>query len=186
VDAITDPSRTMYVLFLAAAGYCAWRWSQQKQRSDAILAGVFAGLFVLLFVCDTLMESGREQAVRRVREMSAAVGSRDAEALGAHVSESFRYRGSDKKALLARAAYGFRIAEVTEVVVWGFGAPEPGPSPGTMVIPFSAKVKGELLHPDPLFDVKSTFVRDSDGQWRMQTFTLYRMGTTEVVDVPGL
>jgi hypothetical protein len=174
---LSDPSNATYLILVIFAVVAGVLWARNRDRRSLVVLLVAAALFGLVFVCDRLWESPREEAVRKVREISEAVNARDANKLLADVSDSFRYHNAKKADLrklidLARQ-YNVRTA------VWDFDRSRVETlSPTEIDIVFDAKA--ELPGGAPfLRHFKARFVKDSDGQWRVQTFTPYNIARQE-------
>ena len=171
---LADPSPTSYVLLVLLAVVAAGLAARSQTRGS--LARVVAAVVLLvgLFLCDTLAESPREEAVRRVRQMAASVTARNTPGLLADVSESFDYRGR-KKADLGSGGWwaDLRRLSVTATVS-GFDRDK------TVYLDLSGTPGVEIAF-DGLASVpdggrmprhfRTTFVRDPDGQYRLRTFT---------------
>src|SRR6478609_6144232 len=101
--AFSDPSPTLYlVLGVVTVTFGAVAVRRQR-RSDVINFLIPAALLLALFLIDQAIESPREAAVRKIKEMGTASRDRKYDDLFRHVSESFKYRSLDKKGLRDRA-----------------------------------------------------------------------------------
>jgi hypothetical protein len=174
---LSDPSNAVYLVLVIFAVIAGVLWVRNRDRRSLVVLLVAAVLFGLVFLCDRLWESPREEAVRKVREISAAVNAGDANKFLANVSDSFNYRGK-KKADVRRVIDLARQHNV-RTAVWDFdrGRVET-PSPTEIDIVFDAKAEGPNGEPF-LQHFKTRFVKDSDGQWRLQTFTSYNIARQE-------
>ena len=99
---LSDPPPILYILLGTAAIILAAVWARfRTTKLLTAFAGV-AGLLLLLFLIDRFVESPREQAVRKMKELAAATQSRRMDEAFRHISESFNYHGMSKSALRDR------------------------------------------------------------------------------------
>jgi hypothetical protein len=199
---ISEPSTSTYMLFAAMAaigllagvffGGFSRKRDQKRDSSPLGRIGAIAGvigvlLFVGLYVGDSVYESDREQIVRKMNEMSAGVQSRNLNAVFANISESFRKGGTSKAALRSLADKAQMSHQVDEVVIWGIEMDRVPKDSKPVDVDFLFKVKGSLSSGE-FFRGKATFVRDADGQWRMQTFDVFNPAAESrtPIAIPGL
>jgi hypothetical protein len=104
--------------------------------------------------------------------MSAAVEHKDANGIFEHVSESFRRGQDDKAAFRRRGENAISSGLVTEIPVWDISVEDLPEGAGTANVRFRFKAKGAGIGENS-FIGKGVFVRDPDGQWRLQTFGVY-------------
>jgi hypothetical protein len=174
---LSDPSNATYLVLVIFAVVAGVLWARNRDRRSLVVLLVAAALFGLVFLCDRLWESPREEAVRKVREISEAVNARDANKLLANVSDSFRYHNA-KKADLRKLTDLARQYNVS-TAVWDFDRSRVETlSPTEIDIVFDAKADVRDVGPF-LRHFKTRFVKDPDGQWRVQTFTPYNIARQE-------
>jgi len=169
---LSDPTLTLYVLLVLFAAFFGWLWSRKRDRRTRILATVAVALTVMLFACDFLIESPREQAVRKIRAMEASANSRDWVNTFKHVSEKFRYDSKTKAAF--RSAVAPLAAQHNATVHFkDFDRDNVTYLPNDQirlgfVVRFSAT--GVELVP---FYMEATFAQEADREYRMIGFTMY-------------
>jgi hypothetical protein len=195
VDWLFEGRTAVYVSLAAAGIVMLVALAQRRKRLwliGVVLAAVLAGLYFLL---DRAVETDREQVVRKMQTMAAAVQPRNLEAIFSHISDRFNRNGVDKarfRQLASRA-----ISQVDEVEVWDFTFPEnfrgtvqlPGEAAPaeTIQVHFMAKPKGGMALGGPANPVEARFVRDPDGQWRMVNFQVFNpVITNQPEAIPGL
>jgi hypothetical protein len=183
-DWLFEGRPTVYVLLVAGAVFLLVAWWQTRKRYALLGAGAVVGLIGLYFLLDRLVVTDREQIVRQVREMAAAVKARNIDGLFAQVSDEFQVGGLDKAGFRSYAEQAILGGKVQEVEVWDFDVPSGFRSPhesrvGTSTRPtevarirFKAKPKGPILG-DAWFLCRAQFVRDPDGRWRLLHFDVF-------------
>ncbi len=143
--------------------------SRRPSESGLAFLPIMLAVIVLLagcyFLMDRLVETNREQIERKLQEMARAVRARDADRIFSHISESFDANGRNKAAFREYVVSNFRV--VDELVVWEISFPDDSGK-----VQFNAKPRGSAIPGEAFVLVRGTFVRDADGQWRLQTFTL--------------
>lgn len=96
---LSDPSPTFYIILGVVVIVLAAIWVRTPKRGNLVQFAAGVGVLLLVFVVDTLVESPREEAVRRMKEMARATRERQAETFARHVSESFASGGVTKTGL---------------------------------------------------------------------------------------
>jgi hypothetical protein len=179
---LSDPPPVALVVFgvlvLAVGGLAA------RYRKKPLLAA-FTGLVVLLvawLVIALLTESPREEAVRRVNAMAAAVEKKDWAAFGEHISDSFQKdklkKGDVKTYFDQGTALNLRAA------VWDFALTDPPRVSDTEVaISFEAKASPPSGEPF-LRRIEATFVKDPDGKFRLKTYDSFLPGSKTSAGIP--
>ena len=186
-DWLFEGRPAVYVVLAAATVVLFVAWWQRRKRYWLYGAAAFLALVGLYFLLDRLVETDREQIVRKIEEMSAGVRERNVDHVFAHVSEQFRLNNSNRAAFRAFAEQAIRTGQVTEVEAWAPEFPEDfrtkvrrtgttGPQElDAARVTFMVKPHGPNLG-TPFFRCDATFVRDPDGQWRLFAFQLFQPG----------
>jgi hypothetical protein len=162
---LSDPPFAVYlglVGLVVVTGVVAARY--QSRRSVAAF-GVALSLLLAVFLTDRLVESPREEAVRKVQEMAAAVNAKDWAGVGSHISDRFDHNGK-KKADLLNAARAVPENRPLSVKSFDRSAVE-YLSETRLRIEFIGHAGDYPVYAD------ATFERDPDGQYRMVGFDLY-------------
>lgn len=203
-DFIADPSLKHYLILLALAvlpllavfflfsGPSPSKRRGEKdnsQRTKMILLGISVLMVLLmlgLFVADRMIESDREQIVRKLEEMSAGVRDRNLDRTFNHVSSSFRLGGADKARLRSAGESAQQRGDVTEIPFWDIDIESIDKETGKAIVNFRFKVIGNRISENQ-FICEATFTRDPDGEWRLQTFRVFPpTGKKDEYQVPGL
>jgi hypothetical protein len=174
----------VYVVLAAVAVVLLVAWAQTRKRYWFYGTVAFLALIGLYFLLDRLVETDREQIVRKLGEMSAGVRERNVDRIFAHVSEQFRLNNSDRAAFRAFAEKAISRGQVTEVKVWDFQFPDDFRSTERRTVRGAsqqvqlARVQFRINPEGPgltnaQFLVRATFVRDPDGQLRLLDFQLF-------------
>jgi hypothetical protein len=136
------------------------------------LVCLIAFLLVLLlagtyFVLDRLVETRREQITRKLQEMSDAIKAKDMKKIMSHLSPRFKYFGKTREEFEKRGKDALDEPVVDECPIWGLRFDEEKPN---QVI-LTAKPKGRRS-PGIHFLVRTEWVQDPDGEWRMSSFSV--------------
>jgi hypothetical protein len=186
----------IYALLGAAFAVVAFQWARdgfvvfqrervtkggkETRRRLAVLPIVLAVLALLVgvyFLLDRLVETRREEIKRKLKEMAAAVRTRDLDRIFSHISEQFQVEDKDKAVFRRYVEDRFRL--VDELAVWGEAFPD-----DTGTVTFHAKPKGSQVPEQLQVVVRAQFVRDPDGQWRLRTFELFLPPGGQPVSLP--
>jgi hypothetical protein len=171
---------TVYAI-LALAVIVVWYVAAgHRHRGLFILAIVgLAGLYLLL---DILVETRREQVIRKLREMAGGVAKRDADGVGRHIAKSFQTQGMNAAEFVDRVKAALEQRRIDELVVWDLDT-ELAEDEQTILVTFQAKPKINGVQ-TPHFFCEATFVLESDGQWRMSGFKVFLVDRSKPLDLP--
>jgi hypothetical protein len=176
-DWLFEGNLTVYALLVAATVALLALWRRDRKRVYLLGAGVAVALIGVYFLLDWAVETDREQIVRKVREMADAVGRRDLDGLGRHISEQFRHKlsGRDKQAMLGAARSHASSGLVREVTVWDFRFAGPIDRAGKAEVVFQAKPKGDVerLSKGAWFRCEAEFAFEGAQGWRLRNFRLF-------------
>jgi hypothetical protein len=177
-DWLFEGHLTVYALLAAAVVVMVALWRRDRKRAYLLGAGVALVLMALYCVLDWAVETDREQIVRKVREMADAVGKRDSETIGRHISDQFSHQFSraTKQTLLDAARQHISSGRVREVAVWDFRFKGPiDRAGGRAEVVFQAKPKGDIegMIKGAWFRCEAEFVLEGAQGWRMRGFRLF-------------
>jgi hypothetical protein len=130
----------------------------------------FLGVVVLLLYF--FVDSDDKRIRRAIKEMSAGVKEQNVDKIFAHVSERFSLMGQGKSSYRSAVERHIRNGDITDISVWDFDQAKLSEDvKGGKTIEFTVKPKGTISQ-GVFYRCLATFVRDSDGQWRLQTFVV--------------
>ena len=169
---------SVYAVLAALAVFLFLAWWQTRKRwilGGVVLAAALVGLYALL---DRMVETDREQIVRKINEMAAAVNARNLNAAFVHISDQFRsHRGLSKSELRAAAQMHLDSRHVESVQLWDIqfeGRPER--ERGEIHVFFSAKTHGVQ---EFLADCNAIFAFHPEHGWQMRSFRLLKPQSNE-------
>jgi len=161
---------TSYLLLIVVALILALLWARSRETRWLTALKVAAGLLAALFLYDRLRpETVAEQIERKTRAMAAGVAGRDPATIFSHIADQFKMGRHDKASLRQLADRVMNDGELTEVIVWEFGGAQV--EENTARISFKVKAKG--IQGERFFRCTAAFVKDADGEWRLQSFQLF-------------
>jgi hypothetical protein len=177
-DWLFEGRTSIYVILAALTVFLLLVWWQTRKRWLLLGVLVVAGLIGLYALLDKEVETDREQLVRKVQELAAAVNARNLDALLANVSNNFRSpRGKDKQQFRDFVAPYINQGIVQNVRVWDIVCVDtPSREHPPARVFFSAKAESgrELLA-----DCEAIFDFDPQHGWRMQSLRLLKPQSTE-------
>jgi hypothetical protein len=161
-------------------------WWRTRKRNVLIAALAVAALAGVYFLLSKVVETPRAQIERKLHEMAAAVKAGDKGGVFKHIAKDFKFRSLDRAQFHALVEKTLNEGSVNDLVIYDEEWPDAG-GQRTIPVEFRAKPKGPLLENYGAFPVKAKFVREDDGQWRLQSFEVYNpvLGK-EPMTIPGL
>ena len=177
-DWLFEGRTTVYVLLAAAAAVLLYTWWQTRRRALLAAGGVLVGLIGAYFLLDRLVETDREQVRRKVRELADAVNARDTDRVMANVSERFSSQGRNKAELRRYVETRFRERWIDGLTVRDIVVSEEANPDGSLPVAFRAHAQSTRASFVPEVEVRATFGRDPDGQWRMAAFEVFLLSNT--------
>jgi len=177
-DWLFEGRPSVYAVLVALTVFLLLAWGQMRKRwllAGAGFAVVLIGLYILL---DKLVETDREQIVRKLMEMAAAVNAHNLDAAFVHISDQFRSQGGKtKRELRAAAQAHLDRRDVESVQVWDiFIEGRPAREQGEVHVFFSAKARNSR---EFLTDCDAIFEFRPGHGWQMKSFRLLKPQTNE-------
>jgi len=176
---LSDPPRALYLLLFAAVIISVALAFRRQDRKSVLALAIAAGLLLVVWLVDTLVESPREEAVRRVLLMVKAAEALDREAFVAQAAEKIEYHG-DVDATVTKD--GLRNSPLWTLLkqydvktdAWDFErdvVKEVGPD--GIEIGFMAHGKAQGT-PYPLY-FRATFRKQPNGEMKMTSLASFDM-----------
>src|SRR4051812_3030344 len=94
---LSDPAPAFYLILLVLAVIAGGVWFRFRDRGSLVRLAIALALLLVLFLVDSLVESPREEGIRKVNEMCAAATEPNPDKFVANVSDSFDYAGANKE-----------------------------------------------------------------------------------------
>jgi hypothetical protein len=175
---LADPPQAVVLMLAAALMVVGGVWFNRRTRRSLLAFVGLLGVTALLLLVDALVESPREEAVRRVQEMAKAADEKNSEAFVSHLAESVEYRGASATLTLSRESirrapfWNLLRHNNGHVATWDFSRSDVVQvDVNTVEIGFMAK--GEAAgKPFPLY-FRATFARQPDGQMKITSFASF-------------
>lgn len=189
---VDDPTTALFVLGLLALPLAVFWWVRRgedfgKKKLNwikGLLARRLTGnqccamgltclgfLAVVVLLLYFFVDSDDKRIQRAIKEMSAGVKEQNVDKIFAHVSERFSLMGQGKNSYRSVVERYLHNGEITDISVWDSEQAKLTKDKKEATIEFKVKPKGTLSQ-GVGYRCLATFVRDSDGQWRLQTFVV--------------
>lgn len=170
---------TLGVMALVLGGL----WLRYRRKLLLAAAALLLVLLAVWVALGLIYESPREEAVRRVSDMAAAVTAKDWAKFGENVSESFEAKGRKKADL--KKVFDQGVAYNLRATAWDFAPTDPPRMTDTEVV-IQFEGKAELPTGEPLLrHFEATFVKDPDGKFRLKTYKAFDyVQKNQPADVP--
>jgi len=134
------------------------------------LVGVLALAVLLLGL---FVDTDQKRIQRAIREMSDGVKEKDVAKIFAQVSDQFNLAGQTKEAYRPRVKSYIDNGQITEVPAWDFELAKISREKREATIEFMIKPKGTMTE-GVGYRCLAKFTLDSDGQWRLKTFSVFK------------
>ncbi|MFO0846330.1 MAG: hypothetical protein U0797_28800 [Gemmataceae bacterium] len=182
-DWLFEGRLTVYLALAVAALILLGLWVRDRKRGWLFGVAALTLLAVAYFLLDRAVETGREQIARKLHEMAAAVRARNTDGIFRHISDTFRLQGQNKAGFRGFVEGALRGGGVTELEVWNVQVTDDNGA-----VSLLAKPKGRLPGTDAYYLVRARFVKESDGQWRLDSFQVFNpfADTTTPLEIPQL
>jgi hypothetical protein len=169
---LVEGDTTLYFVLASVGLICVAVWWRTRRRGYAVAAGAAAVAILGLSLLDRLIESDREQMIRKVQEVADAISHRRLDRAFEHVSEQFDRRGKNKQGFREFADAHLRRGFVTDVQVWDFTVTEVSAESRRGVVECFFKVRGNFPGGEspPGALTRIVFTLDPDQQWRVKNF----------------
>jgi len=145
-DWLFEGRTSVYAVLIALTVLLGVFWWQTRKRWCLIGVAIALGLIGLYAILDATVETDREQIVRKIRVMIAAVNAHDVDAAFQHISDDFRTPQGKRKEDLRELARRYIDRHLLESVdVWDIACiGEPSRADGTGRAAFMVKTHGPV------------------------------------------
>jgi hypothetical protein len=177
-DWLFEGNPSVYVALVGVAVLLLILWWQRRKRWCLFAVAVVAALAGVYALLDVAVETDREQIVRKINAMIAAVNAHNLDAAFTHISDQFRSaNGKTKADVRATAEMYVNQRYVESVKVWDITMLErPSREHPPARVFFSVKTSGVQ---EFLADCDATFDFDAQHGWRLSGFRLLKPQTNE-------
>jgi hypothetical protein len=178
-DWLFEGRPSVYIALAGVAVLLLILWWQRRKRGLLFAAVFVAALIGVYAVLDVSVETDREQIVRKINAMIAAVNAHKLDDAFIHISDQFRSAQGKSKAELRAAAEMFLKQKIVESVkIWDITMPEqPSREHPPARVFFSVKASG--VQEFAPADCDATFDFDPQHGWRLSGFRLLVPQTTQ-------
>jgi ketosteroid isomerase-like protein len=185
-DWLFEGRSTVYWLIGVLAVILLLVWWRTRKHNLLLAAGAIVALAGVYFLLGQFMETPRKQIERKLHEMAAAVKARDTEGIFKHIAKDFKFRDQDRAQFRTYVDNALQHGIVTELVIYDEEWPDGGDD-HVRPVEFKAKPTVPSLGDQPAYPVTAKFVRESDGQWRLQSFQVYNpISGKEPMNIPNM
>jgi hypothetical protein len=187
---VDDPSAAYLVAGLAGLAFAIGWWNKRKAWLAWATVACVAAIGAIALLA-TLVDSDSKRVERSLSDMAAGVDNHDLDRVFRHLAVTFHAGSMDREAFRRYADRVLQSRHPHGINVWDIDGTELARDRKRGPVFF--KVKGEGLEESEgvnFYNVRSAFVLEPDGQWRMQDFQLFsptvdpRRG--EPLGLPGL
>ncbi len=162
-----------YAILSLFAFMVAIVWFRSRKKRDFALFALSLSMVVGLWLIDFFVESPREEAMRKMKEIVVATHDKNLARFSTHISDSFKYQDLNKKQLEEKVKAVFQMSTFSGIDMSGFSREEYQKiDDSTIKIAFDSWPTGYGL-PNYRFHCWATFVKDNDKQFRLNTFELF-------------
>ena len=173
-NVFSDPPFLLYTILVIGFVIGGAAWYRLRSRKSRIAVAVLAVLLGALILIDRLVESPREESVRRVEAMAAAATARDPARFVEQLAKSFAYNGKTRVDVRNSGIWNLIREYNARVAVWGLGKDDFQILSDTE-IEFGFYAKGEAAgQPGAVLRyIRTRFVKEADGAYRMKAMKFY-------------
>lgn len=186
LSTLVDESTFIYIALILLCSGLLFAWRRTRKWWYLAATGLGFVLVVGFAILTHLVVTDRQKIEATIRTSAAAVERRDVEAIRRGLANDFRFHGADRKTFIEKGRDILQHGDVRELAVWDMGFMTLDKRNGTARVTFMAKPRGnwsEGVH----YRVEADLVRESDGQWRVRTFEVFKpfVDAREPQPIPG-
>ncbi len=172
LEALIDNSTIVYVLFIIVCSGLLFAW--RRTRKFAYLLATVVGLLLVVgyAVLTHVVVTEQKKIIDVVNDCAQAVEKKDAATIERNMAGDFQWFSKNKKTGAEWAADKMRNGDITDVKVWDVTVDSLDKAKGTAHVTCMAKPHGRMSEAAH-FRIEAVFVRESDGKWKVQTFSIF-------------
>jgi hypothetical protein len=186
LSTLVDHSFIIYVVLILLCSGLLFAWRRTRKLWYLAATG-FGFVLVLVFaILTNVVVTDRQKIETTIRNSAAAVEHRDVETIRRGLAKDFQFHSADSKTFIEKGREILERGDVKELAVWDLAIDSLDKSNGTARVSFMAKPRGNWsqgVH----YRVEAELVRESDGQWRVRTFEVFKpfVDAREPQQIPG-
>lgn len=188
---LSDPVPSLYLILAAFVVVAAVLAARSQDRRSLIRVGIALVPLVVLYLCDKLVESPREEAVRRTLLIEKAADTADRDAFVAQVADQVEFktaagtRALQKDEIRNHTFWNQLKANDVRVRMLDFSRDEvKNLGPDAVEIGFVAR--GDVRDSTFPFYLRATYTRQADGQRRLTGLSFYNyVNRGQLETIPG-
>lgn len=169
MDWLYEGNWLVYFILIVAAAASVYGWTKQRNGWLIVLSIFFVGLVGLYSWLDYRVETRLEQIKRKFQEMAKAVEQRDAARILSHVSTNLRWGSSDYPQFRELVEDTLRRQRIDSVILWDIKFDHHN----SELVVLKAKPTGGIASGAEYFFVKTRWIREGDGQYRLANITVH-------------
>jgi hypothetical protein len=186
LSTLVDESTIVYIALILLCSGLLFAWRRTRKRWYLVGTGLGFILVIGFAILTHLVVTDRQKIENTIRHAAAAVERRDVEGIRRALANDFRFHSADRRKFIETGREILQHRNVRELAVWDIGFDSFDKRNGTARISFMAKPRGnwsEGIH----YRVEADLVRESDGQWRVRTFEVFKpfVDAKEPQPIPG-
>jgi ketosteroid isomerase-like protein len=186
-EALVEEATPLAIVLVLVSLGLVLAWRQTRRRAFLAGVGVGVALLVVLLLLVLFVTTDNQRIEKVIRDMADAVHARDVRRIYSHLAPNFSYRRTDRDTFRDKTAEAIQQQNAESVEVWAFDHAPRESGQKTARVTFTARPRGHWA-PDEaraVFRVQADMVLEADGEWRLQTFEVFRPLTKEPIGIPG-
>jgi ketosteroid isomerase-like protein len=186
LDALVDNSTFVYVALIIVCSILLFAWRRTRKLSYLLATVVGLLLVVGYAILTHVVVTDHQKIIDVVNSSALAVEKKDLATIERNMASDFRWFSKNKKTGVEWAAERIRNGDVTDVKVWDVTVDSLDKVKGTAHVSCMAKPHGRLSEAAH-FRIEAVIVRESDGKWKVQTFSVFNpfVDATKPIQPPG-
>jgi hypothetical protein len=182
-DWLFERHAAVFALLAAAGAVLLVMWWRTRKRRLLYGVAAVAAVALVYFLLGFVKETDAKQIERKIHEMEAGVNEKNLDKTFQHISDQLRISARGKSDLRAGADSALRRFDISDMQLFDIDIEEISRPDKRANVTFNAKAKGNWGG-GAFYRVRSEWVLEADGQWRMRGFTLHNPVNNDQLSVP--